>query len=85
MMLQIKERQVARDTPVGCGHIVVKGDKAYTLTFVVCAQEAACMYLTVRASFQALKEQSAWQPSRWYTTWHKWFGKKKQKGGEPHE
>jgi hypothetical protein len=77
MTLQIKERQVERDTPVACGHTVTKGGKAYTLTFVVCREEAAHLYLSVRACFQALQDSKAgeWKPSFLYKLWWASVGK----------
>ncbi len=80
-MLQIKERQVERDTPVACGHTLKRGDKAYTLTFVVCEQDAAHLYLSIRACFQALAEQKAgeWKPTFSYRLWHATIGKLMQK------
>jgi hypothetical protein len=76
-MLQIKERHVDRDTVLACGHKVPKGSSVYTLTFVVCQQEAAHLYLSVRACFQALHEQKAgeWKPPFAYRLWHATIGK----------
>jgi hypothetical protein len=76
-MLQIKERTVDKPTTANCGHTVAKGQSAYTLTFLVCEQEAACMYLTVKAIFQALATEKAhaWKPPFAYRLWHATIGK----------
>jgi hypothetical protein len=75
------EGKVERDTPVACGHTVTKGSKVYTLTFVVCEQAAAHLYLSVRACFQALQDEKAgeWKPSFAYRLWHATIGKLMQK------
>jgi hypothetical protein len=79
MTLQIKERQVARDTTVGCGHTVAKGGRVFYLTFVCCSEDTAHVYQSIRACFQALSEKREWKPPFSYRLWHATIGKLMQK------
>lgn len=79
MNLQIKERQVERETLTGCNHKVAKGGRVYQLTFICCSEDAAHVYQSIRACFHALSEQREWKPTFSYRLWHATVGKLMQK------
>lgn len=81
-MLRIKEWQVKNEQKLACGHTVAGGTVSYTISLVVCAEDATCLPQMIQACFQSLKTQSQalWHPPLLYRLWHFLWGRKQQQG-----
>lgn len=81
-MLRINEWQVKKEQKLACGHTVTGGTVSYTISLIVCAEDATCLPQMIQACFQSLKTQSQalWHPPLLYRLWHFLWGKKPKQG-----